>query len=295
MATRLIKVKGDYLFYENYSEAEISLLGTLTGDSGTAGRLKVKGIYLYYVDYDGDERRLLGWLTGNTGTAGRFKIKGNFIRYIDYNGDEREIRYLLDKLWHSTTLAHLRNTNQTYSGAHNAALADYMFGVYYWNGLCSPIMGQTHSSGNNVYRIYRAIIAFDTSSIPDDAVIIEAYLSFRVQIARTGGDFDLVIVRGDFDIPPVRANYGHLLDETTPMGSVVNTAGLGDSAIIYHRLNEAGRSQISKTGYTKFAVRTSMDINSTIQPTNTNSYASWGISFLNPYFKMLFVQYEPPV
>ena len=130
------------------------------------------------------------------------------------------------------------------------------------------------TQGNNVnvgqskpyswYNIFRAGLYFDTSSIPDDAVISSATLSFCGLYDYSDIDFDIVVVDGSvIEDPMVKADYGDLKDKTTSGGSM-NTSGFYTDKTTYMHitLNSDGRGWISKTGTTKLGLRSLEDINS---------------------------------
>ena len=64
----------------------------------------------------------------------------------------------------------LETANSSYSAAHDAANADSVYAALTWSAI-----GQAFISGN--YQIYRSALYFDTSSLPDSAVITAATLS----------------------------------------------------------------------------------------------------------------------
>lgn len=122
-------------------------------------------------------------------------------------------------------------------------------------------LGQLNSSG--AYDIWRLGIYFDTSALPDDAVISAGVIT----LTRAGGTatqaFDVTIVNGD-DLadPMVSADYGDLLDDTTALANTVDTDTWAAGVAKDFTLTAGGRAKISKTGTTKFGIRSSRDINS---------------------------------
>lgn len=123
------------------------------------------------------------------------------------------------------------------------------------------------NQGNSVrvgavgYSISRSCLFIDTSALDDDAIIISAYLRIYTDYPFEV-DFDIVIVNGD-DLSTEGVttwDYCNLLDETYSYGSI-NTYYIGTEFDYYYiELNEKGIEQISKTGYTKFGVRSGHDI-----------------------------------
>ncbi len=111
--------------------------------------------------------------------------------------------------------------------------------------------------------INRGGIFFDTSSLPDEAVISSAVLSISASGA-PGGYGTIHIVDGSvLDYPTMSvSDYGQLLNKTTSFGSYDTTSGWTSGTYYNISLNTSGISQISKTGITKFAARSGHDINS---------------------------------
>ena len=137
-------------------------------------------------------------------------------------------------------------------------------------------------------------MAFDTSAIPDDAVITRAWLEMFVMKMVPGADFDIVVVEGNFNIPPVGTNYADLVGCTAARANLINTADMVEQAeVIYPVLNSTGRSEINKTGYTRFAVRTSTEINH--NPASGRIAWTVGGGWGWETHIELNVQYEPPV
>jgi hypothetical protein len=144
----------------------------------------------------------------------------------------------------------LISVNTSYTVAHDAPDAisvDDVSAIY---------IGQFNTS---MYSIYRGALFFDTSSLPDSAVITSATLSLFGAISVPTTEFDITVVDGSLlNDPLVLGDYGDLLNQTTS-GGVFNTSGF---ALDYNDipLNATGMGWISKTGMTKFGLRSSRDI-----------------------------------
>lgn len=141
----------------------------------------------------------------------------------------------------------------SYSNAHNAPIA------FSWDSDTSnrlPI-GQTGQTG---FNIFRSALYFDTSSLPDSAIIISANLSLYGYQDSSQTDFDLIVVDGSLLNDPIEGgDYGYLLNQTTS-GGVFNTSGFSTGSYNDIPLNSAGIGWISKTGMTQFGLRSSRDI-----------------------------------
>ncbi len=121
------------------------------------------------------------------------------------------------------------------------------------------------------YFVYRGFVFFDTSSLPDNAVITSATLSLRGEANFSDDDFDVVVQIGEnydaeniYPHDPLQLgdyNYTHYSDN---LGSF-NTA---DFVNAYHHiaLSDNADNWIDKQGITKFCLRSKNDIDS-IPPT----------------------------
>jgi hypothetical protein len=117
-----------------------------------------------------------------------------------------------------------------------------------------------------LYSIFRGALFFDTSSLPDDATITSATLSLYGYSDSSETDFDITVVDGSVLNEPLEsADYGDLRSQTVS-GGAFDTAGFSASGYNDIPLNETGMGWISKTGITKFGLRSSRDIAAT-EPT----------------------------
>jgi hypothetical protein len=105
----------------------------------------------------------------------------------------------------------------------------------------------------STYGCYRGFLAFDTSAIPDTAVIESAVLLLRCVTAQT---YTVHAVESTQANPAALAAADFARVGSTSFGSC-STAATGDKTIT---LNAAGLALVSKTGYTKLALRTSIDL-----------------------------------
>lgn len=112
------------------------------------------------------------------------------------------------------------------------------------------------------YVIHRTALYFDTSSIPDGATITAAYLKVYGYWDSSVTDFNITIQNGMPTYPHdplVSGDYYY--DNYSSDGGSLSTAGFVEGAYSSITLNSTGRSWISKTGTTKFLLRSSRDIN----------------------------------
>ena len=136
------------------------------------------------------------------------------------------------------------------------------------------IVGQlnTYSSGffQHKYTVYRSVLQFDTSIIPEGAPIEYVNLEIMVNQNLTDVDYDIIIKNGQPEFPhtPVIASdYFH--ENYEGDGGSINTADMGGGvpAWVYDSiiLNSTGRSWIAKGSgaKTKLCLRSSRDISAT--------------------------------
>lgn len=123
-------------------------------------------------------------------------------------------------------------------------------------------IGQYAAAPN--YYIYRGALFFNTAGLLEGISISAATLQVMPSTDNSAQDFSITIVDGsDLATPLWPAHYGALLDETTSYGSI-STAGIAVDNYSTITINADGRSQISTTGTTKYGLRSSRDISSTI-------------------------------
>jgi len=155
------------------------------------------------------------------------------------------------------------NTGQTWDQVHDAAAAQ----TEIEDGQASLEVSGTA----NVYDLCRYIITFDTSDIPDNAVITSAF----IRIAGTGkGDAHTETLNVVGATPAdassiVIGDYDQL--GTTVFGSITladfNASGNNDIS-----LNASGLANISKTGYSSFGLTISADTEDSPAGTNGVDY-----------------------
>jgi len=141
----------------------------------------------------------------------------------------------------------IQKTNVNYYTARNASSGDEVF------SLCS--VGQYFSAPT--YGVRRGFVFFDTSGLPDDAVITSAILSITVNADNSNTDF-IIKIRGAENVGStvVEADYN--------LNSYIDKEDLGASAgVVYGQitLNSNGYNYINKTGITKFILLSHKDIN----------------------------------
>ena len=117
--------------------------------------------------------------------------------------------------------------------------------------------------GGNGFNIFRGAVFFDTSSLPDDSIITSATLSLYGQLNASTTDFQITVVGGSLLHEPLEgADYGYLRNQTVS-GGTFDIAGFSTSGYNNIPLNETGMGWISKTGISKFGLRSSREIAAT--------------------------------
>ena len=147
-----------------------------------------------------------------------------------------------------------------YASAHDAALADEF-------GEGDVRVGQDTLSSK--WFIFRGGIHFLTDDLPDNTTITSAAVAIVQSHINPNNpllaDFDLHLVEGAglHDAPGVAGDFGYLLHKVTSHGSITIPQG-GLARGIYHNiiLNALGRADINPTGWTRYGLRSSDDINS---------------------------------
>lgn len=116
-------------------------------------------------------------------------------------------------------------------------------------------------TGSNVKSIIRSFTLFDTSAIPDTDTISSATLSvYGVTKRNSSGSPDLHVSASNPASNTAIATGDYDAISDTSFGSL-SYASFTNSAYNDITLNSSGEAAISKTGVTKFALRTSWDIN----------------------------------
>jgi len=142
---------------------------------------------------------------------------------------------------------HSGKTDSNYYTARNASSGDSVPGI--------GSVGQ-YKDGPT-YGIRRGFVFFDTSGLPDDAVITSAILKITVNVDSSDTDF-IIKLRGAENVGStvVEADYN--------LNNYIDKEDLGASAIAQYgliTLNSNGYDYINKTGITKFVLLSYEDIN----------------------------------
>ena len=127
----------------------------------------------------------------------------------------------------------------------------------------SPYMTAYNFTGtsDDDYRTYRYMTNFDTSYLPDTAVITAGTLSIYVDSVNVGTDWQLLVEAGAAASEPLVVGDYDLNNYTTQVQSATLTAStVTPSAYNDIPLNAAGLASVSTTGITQFMLRHEDDI-----------------------------------
>jgi len=122
------------------------------------------------------------------------------------------------------------------------------------------------------FTIYRAFVSFDTSSIPDSAVISQVNMILTCATDESTTDFDVQIVKQDWSAQdPIAAGnreaaYDNCLAGTADSSIWRNTSGLVVNT--QYTSGNLSTAWVSKTGSTYYSLRSSLDFAGTEPATN---------------------------
>jgi len=151
-----------------------------------------------------------------------------------------------------------------YYGSYNLGASD--------NETTVSVKVQASEEDPNWEEITRGIVTFYTENLPDNAEISSAILSLYSGVGASGDElsmgFEVNIYQGiTFSNTSIGGNRFVYNTYTTAFSSNISTTTWGSSGYKDFTLNSSGISNISKTGVSKFAVKSNIDVN--------NSPPSW--------------------
>jgi hypothetical protein len=143
------------------------------------------------------------------------------------------------------------------------------------------------------YVTYRGFLMFDTSAIPDDAIIDSANVSLVILTFASLTDFNVTLqemkspvphdplIPTDYNKNAFAGDFGH-----------ENTTGYNDDDYFNITLNAGGITYIDKTGDTIFGIRSDQDIVASA-PINSEIIGFYAYSFV-PFYPKLIISYHTP-
>lgn len=180
--------------------------------------------------YQTDDGRFIGVFEALPVSAGTF----------EYHGTDKD--------------GYLTASNADYSVAHDAATGTVTAGT------TAIRVGQQYYDGTTYY-IYRGGVFFDTSAIPDDAIISDAALAIEPGGDYSQVDFYTCVVSGEDLVSTglVTSDYGDLGTTDAILGAADSSdMTVGEHVVI--GLTEGGISDISLNSTTAFGLRSYWDI-----------------------------------
>lgn len=121
-------------------------------------------------------------------------------------------------------------------------------------------VGQNWNDPN--YEFKRLLLFFDTSNLPDDAILISAKLYLWGYADFSGTDFNIIIQNGQPTYPHIPImDIDYNLINYMGNGGSLHTVNFVISQYNEIVLNNDGLEWINKTGITKFCLRSDNDIN----------------------------------
>lgn len=158
----------------------------------------------------------------------------------------------------------------TYDDCHDAANADSAT-----DDDTVIAVGQANDFGGaDDFKIWRGYLEFDTSDIEDTATIAMAEIIMEVDsFFVIDNEFNLTVVSPGSGVenPLAIGDYNTMMGQTTSWGSVTIVEPATNKKVLVITLNATGISAISKTGITRFGLRSSRDISSTTPGTGVNA------------------------
>ena len=156
---------------------------------------------------------------------------------------------------------YLYDANAVYSTVRNQTTATVI------DTIATLAIGQSYSGG--LYKVYRSFVFFDTSSIPDDATIDNATLSFKVStVPPSGKNFNLTIQNGQPTYPHIPLEIGdYSYQHYSGDGGNISTSEMVAGNYCNLSLSTTGLSWIDLDGNTKLVLRGDADLNATTPTT----------------------------
>jgi hypothetical protein len=179
--------------------------------------------------------------------------------------------------------------SSSYSTARGTAVDYDSTGTTYY-------VGQTYTGG--IYLVYRAFLKFDTSSIPDDAIIDQINLKLVATTDNSTTDFNVIIKKFNWaSYDPVSAGnmesvFDGILSATADDNIWRSTSGISTNT--QYSSGNLNINWINKTGYTYYGLISSRDISGT-QPTGSeNVRLASQENATSAYRPILTIEYHEP-
>lgn len=139
-------------------------------------------------------------------------------------------------------------------------------------GTTDVTCGQQYHSPSGHFYIWRSWFPFDTSSLPDNAVVSAATISlFGVNQVDTASVTPTINIVSSTEADPTLLATGDWSSLGTTAYSTITYAGFSTVAYNDFSLSAGGIADISLTGYSKYGCRSNRDISSTAPSTGANN------------------------
>lgn len=184
----------------------------------------------------------------------------------------------------STDDGWIKKDDVVYLNAHDSASGESL------NLAASYSYLQIGQYTDGTFDIYRGLLYFDTSSIPDDAYVTDVTFRFWGVSDQSTTDFTIVLYSGMPTFPsepPVLTDYNKNNYDTTS-GIAFSTSDFVTSDWNEDDFTDIGCAEINKEGVSKFYLLSAFDVNGT-PPTNSE-YVKVGSSENHP--SQLIINYE---
>jgi RHS repeat-associated protein len=199
------------------------------------------------------------------------------------------------------------NYNNSWDTAHDATA-----GVGY-SSTSTILSVRTNKSQYGTYYIYRSFVPFDTSFLPDDAVITNATLNLYPYSKRNDdndGDDFVTVVHGTQASPSAltKEDYDQAGSVNAPIEGVdvserKDISSVAINAYLTFVLNSTGQSWLSKTGTTQFALREGHDVVDSPFTSSSTTYSQYNYVYFrsseytdttyDPYLEITYTQPSP--
>jgi hypothetical protein len=158
-----------------------------------------------------------------------------------------------------------------------------------------PYVGQLFGAGT--YDIFRSYLMFNTSIIPDDAVIDSGYLSLIIWDDYSDTDFNVTIqvVKPNYFHEPLQIGDYWEFPYADDAGNL-NTTGYTDEDFFNITLNATGldtSNSINRTGMTKWGIRSAQDIAASA-PTGNEFIIFYGYGIPSTKYPKLIINFTVP-
>lgn len=163
----------------------------------------------------------------------------------------------LDLSTTSSSDGFLYGDDVSYSTTRTQSAADYATSI-------TPAINVGQRYDGSTYYIARTAVGFDTSALPDNAVISASALYLYGSWTNLGTNFNITIQNGMPTYPHEPVQVGdYYYTYYAGNGGQLYTSGFSTTAYNLLNLNSTGISWINKTGQTKFLLRSDREISGT--------------------------------